>query len=142
MRVFINLEALATFDVDQVQKAFDHAITFDDTDSTTAAVESSRLVNLAANEGPVAFDFGSVTAASLLLVVAYQEVSLQIDDVTAPLVPVRPIPAFPPAGILSRYQRVAQPGLVLWRGKVSSLFLTNPNATAASAFVAVVGNAT
>ncbi len=143
MRIFVNLQALATFDVDQVQEAFNHNVTFDDSDSVTAAVVQSGLVQLAPNATSIAFDFGSVTSASTLLIVAYQEVLLQLDSNLAPSIPVRPVPANPPTSILSRFQRQDQPGLVLWRGKVSSLFLSNPSLTEqASVFVAVVGNAT
>jgi hypothetical protein len=142
MRTFVSLQALATFDLDQVQKAFDQQVTFDDTDSITAALEQSGLVTLAASALSVPFNFGSVTSASTLLVIAYQEVQLQLDSILAPLVSVRPIPANPPPGVVSRHQRQDQPGLVMWRGKVSSLFLSNPSAVAsAKAFVAVVGNA-
>lgn len=143
MRTFVNLQALATFDFDQVQEAFNQTITFDDTDAITAAVTQSGLVKLPALAASVPFNFGSVTSASMLLVIAYQEVQLQLDSALAPLVPVRPIPASLPPSVLSRFQRQDQPGLVVWRGKVTSLFMSNPNAvTPASAFVAVVGNAT
>ncbi len=143
MRTFVTLQALATFDFDQVQEAFNQQIAFDDINDVTAAVTQSGLVQLPASAASVAFDFGSVTSASLLLVIAYQEVQLQLDSNLAPLIPVRPVPTGLPPTILSRYQRHDQPGVVLWRGKVSSLFLSNPNAVdPASAFVALVGNAT
>ena len=143
MRTFVTLQALATFDFDQVQEAFNQQVAFDDSDEITAAVTQSGLVVLPPSAASVAFDFGSVTSASLLLVIAQQEVQLQLDSNLAPLIPVRPVPAGLPPSILSRYQRHDQPGVVLWRGKVSSLFLSNPNAAdPASAFVALVGNAT
>jgi hypothetical protein len=143
MRAFVNLQALVSFDLDQVQEALNQDLTFDDSDSLTAATFQSGLVSLAALASSVAFNFGSVTSASMLIVIAYQEVQLQLNSNTAPLVPVRPIPSSLPADVLSRYQREDQPGMVVWRGKVSSLFLSNPNAVdPASVFVAVVGNAT
>ena len=143
MRTFIDLQALVTFDVDQVQEAFKQRLTFDDTDAATASVVQSGLVQLAALASATPFNFGSVTSASLLIVVAYEEIQLQLNSNTAPLVPVRPIPAAPAGSLFSRFQRDDQPGLVVWRGKVGSLYLTNPSAVAAaSAFVAVVGNAT
>lgn len=143
MRTFVSLQALVTFDVDQVQEAFNQKITFDDTDDVTAAVVQSGLVTLAPSATSQAFNFGSLASASTLLVIAYQEVELQLDSNTAPLVPVRPIPANPPEAVYSRFQRDDQPGFVLWRGKITSLFLSNPSSSvAASVFVAVVGNAT
>lgn len=143
MRVFLDLRTLVSFDLDQLQKVFDQQVVFDDTDPGTAAVVQSGLVNLAASASAVAFDFGSVSAASLLLIVANQEVQVQLDSNTAPLVPVRPVPASAAAALSSTYQRASQPGVVVWRGKVTNLFLTNPSSSlAAQAFVAVVGNAT
>lgn len=143
MRVFVNLQALCSFDLDQMQEAFDQAVTIDDTDVITAAIVSSGMINLAPSATSIQFPFGSVTSASLLLIVANQEVLAQLDSNTAPSIPVRPTPASAAASVVSTYQRTAQPGLVLWRGKVTSLFLTNPSSSvAAQAFVALVGNAT
>ena len=142
MRTFFNLQALVSFDNDQVQEAFNQQVTFDDADPITAAVVQSGLVSLAPSALSVPFDFGSVTSASTLLVIAYQEVQLQLESNLAAFIPVRPIPASPPPSVLSRFQRQDQPGLVVWRGKVTSLFLSNPNTVdPASVFVAVVGNA-
>lgn len=142
MRAFLNLQALVTLDVDQVQEALNQEVTFDDDDATRAAVIQSGLVTLAALETSTPFNFGSVTSASLVIIIAYQDVSVQLNDIAAPSVPVRTTPAFGSTGILSRFQRADQPGLVVWRGKVDSLFLTNLNTTtAAQVFVAVVGNA-
>lgn len=142
MRAFVNLQALVSLDVDQVQEVLNQEITFDDNDATRAAVIQSGLVSLAGGATSQQFNFGAVTAASLLIVIAYQDVSLQLNSNTAPTIPVRATPASTAENVLSRFQRDAQPGLVVWRGKVSSLYLTNPSATvAASAFVAVVGNA-
>lgn len=142
MRAFVNLQALITLDIDQVQEVFNQRITFDDTDEDTAAVVQSGLVSLAAEASSQAFNFGSVTSASMLLVIAYQEIQLQLGLDTAPLIAVRPVPANPATAVYSRYQREDQPGLVLWRGKIDALFLSNPSTTdAASVFVAVVGNA-
>ncbi len=143
MRVFLNLQALVSLDLDQVQEVLNQEVTFDDNDETTAAVIQSGLVSLAASETSTPFNFGSVDTASLLIVIAYQDVSIQLDDVAAPSIPVRVTPASEATDVLSRFQRADQPGLVVWRGKVSSLFLTNLSSSdAASVFVAVVGNAT
>lgn len=143
MRVFLNLDVLASFDLDQLQQAFSQNVTIDDTDPGTASVVQSGIVTLAPSATSVQFGFGSVTSASLLLIVANQEVLAQLDSNTAPSVNVRPTPAQIAAAVTSVYQQQAQPGLVLWRGKVTSLYLTNPSSSlSAQAFVAVVGNAT
>jgi hypothetical protein len=142
VRVFLDINALASFDLDQLQEAFSQHITIDDTDPGTAALTQSGIINLAASATSVQFPFGSVTSASLLLIVANQEVLAQLNSNTAPSVNVRPTPAALAAAVTSTYQRAAQPGLVLWRGKVTSLFLTNPSSSlVAQAFIAVVGNA-
>jgi hypothetical protein len=142
MRVFINLQALVTNDDDQRQKLLDQAITFDDTDATTASTFQSAIMKLDPLDASVPFDFGDVDVASTLIVVASDEIQLQLDSNTAPLVTVRPIPAFAAASILSRFQREEQPGLVVWRGKISSLFVSNPSTLdSASVYIAVVGDA-
>lgn len=73
---------------------------------------------------------------------AYDEVQVQLGSNTAPLVNVRPVPASAAASVMSLYQRQSQPGVLFLRGKVASLFLSNPSASAAArVFVAVVGDA-
>jgi hypothetical protein len=142
MRTFANLQVLCSFDFDQLQEAFSQQITFDDTDPSTAAQVQSGLVLLAANAASVPFNFGSVTSADTLLVIAYQECQVQLGSNTAPLVNVRPVPASPAASILSKYQKLSQPGVLFLRGKLGSLFLSNPSLSlTANVFVAVVGNA-
>jgi hypothetical protein len=142
VRTFADVRVLCTFDQDQLQKAFDQHVVFDDTDPGTASQTQSGLVSLAASATSQAFDFGSVTAADTLLVVALQEVQVQLDSNTAPLVNVRPVPASAAASVLSMYQQQPQPGVLFLRGRVTSLYLSNPSVDLpAQAFVAVVGNA-
>lgn len=142
MRTFVTMHALCTFDLDQVQEAFNQQVTFDDTDPATASQVQSGLVTLAASTASQQFSFGSVGSADTLLVIAYDRVQVQLGSNAAPLVDVTPVPASSAATLFSVYQRHPQPGLLLLRGKVGSLFLTNPSsAGTARAFVAVVGNA-
>jgi hypothetical protein len=142
MRTFATLHALCTFDLDQQQEAFDQQVTFDDTDLSTASQIQSGLVTLAASAASQQFSFGSVSSADTLLVIAYDEVQVQLGGNTAPLVNVRPVPASAAASVASVYQRQSQPGVLFLRGKVASLHLTNPSSTAsARVFVGVVGNA-
>jgi len=143
MRTFFTLSANASFDVDQLQEAFNQTVTIDDTDPGTASLAVSGIINLAPSASSIQFPFGSVTAASLMIIIANQEVLAQLNSNTAPSLPIRPTPAALAASVVSTYQKVAQPGLVLWRGKVTSLFLSNPSASIqAQAFVGLVGNAT
>lgn len=143
MRTFATLQVLCTLDLDQVQEAFNQQVTFDDTDSTTSSQVQSGIVTLSPSETSLEFQFGSVDAASTVLVVAYDAVQVQLGSNAAPLVDIRPVPASSAASIASVYQRSAQPGVLFIRGRVSSMFVTNPSSTsAARAFVAVVGDAT
>lgn len=142
MRTFATLRVLCTFDLDQVQEAFDQQVTFDDTDPGTAAHVQSGLVTLSAGATSQPFSFGGVTSADTLLVLAYDDVQVQLGSNTAPLVDVRPVPSSAAASVTSPFQRQPQPGPLFLRGKVGSLFLTNPSGTAAArVFVAVVGEA-
>jgi len=143
VRTFATLQVLSTFDLDQVQEAFNQQVTFDDTDPVTASQVQSGLVTLAPSATSQQFNFGSVGPASTLLVLAYDAIQAQIGSNTAPLVDIRPVPAGTAVSITSVFQRQPQPGVVFLRGKIVSLFLTNPSASAsARVFVGVVGNAT
>lgn len=142
MRTFATLQVLCTFDLDQVQEAFNQQVVFDDTDPGTASHVQSGLVTLAPGATSQQFSFGGVVFADTLLVLAYDDVQVQLGSNTAPLVGVRPVPASAAAAVMSVHQRQSQPGPLFLRGKVSSLFLTNPSATvSARVFVAVVGEA-
>lgn len=139
----LTLQALCTSDLDQLQKAFDQQVTFDDTNVNTAAIAGSNVVVLPPSASSIQYNFPTgLTAASFLMIVANQKVQVQLNSNTAPLVDVDPIPAALAADVLSAYQRQDQPGLVVWRGKVTSLFLSNPSSSVpANLFVALVGNA-
>lgn len=142
MRLFANLHVLCTLDVEQLQEAFDQQVTIDDTDVVTASQVQSGIVTLAPSATSQQFSFGSVTTADTVLVIAYSHVRLQVNGNTAPLFDAIPVPASAAALVTSRYQQQAQPGLLFIRGKATSIHLTNPSSTvAATAFVAVVGNA-
>lgn len=142
MRTFAALRVLCTFDLDQVQDAFDHEVTFDDTDPGTASKVQSGLVVLPPSAASQPFDFGSVVSADTLLVIAYDPVRVQLGSNVAPLVDVIPVPASPASSVVSTFQRSPQPAPLFLRGKVGSLFLTNPSTSAvARVFVGVVGDA-
>ncbi len=142
MRTFATLQVLNTFDLDQLQEAFNQQIAFDDTDSVTSSTVQSGLITLAPSVTSQQFNFGSVTAASTLLVLAFDNVQVQLGSNTAPLVDIRPVPASAASAVMSVYQRQSQAGPLFLRGKVSSLYLTNPSAlTIARVFVGIVGNA-
>ncbi len=142
MRTFVDLRALCTFDADQLQEAFDQRITFDDTDPTTASQVQSGLVTLAPSATSQQFSFGSVSPAASVIVIAFDHVQVQLGSSAAPLIDLTPVPASAASAVTSTFQRASQPGHLSMRGKLGSLFLTNPSsAVPARVFVGVVGNA-
>lgn len=142
MRTLASLRVICSFDLDQQQKTFDQQVTIDDTDATTASCVQSGLVILAPGAASQQYGFGSVSSADTLLVIAYDHIQVQLGSNTAPLVDVTPVPASNAAAVTSPFQRSSQAGPLFLRGKVGSLYLTNPSSTApAEVFVAVVGNA-
>jgi hypothetical protein len=141
MRAFLQLAVLVTDDPSQLQKLIDRNKVVDDS-SSTASTFHSGTVTLAPSASAAAVSFGGVTNASVLYVEADGEIQLQLDSNSAPLVPVRPTPAQPAASVLSEFQLAAQPGLVFWRGKITSLYATNPSSTASATFrYALIGEA-
>lgn len=142
MRTFASLTALVTKDLDQRQKYVDELLSFDDDDASTSSTFNGGLINLAALDADIAVAFGGVTSASMVLIIAYQEVTVKFNGAGSPAIPVRPTLAKVDGAILSNLQKFDQPGIVLWRGKVDSIHLGNPNATeVAEVYVAVVGEA-
>ncbi len=83
MRTFATLQVLCTFDLDQLQEAFNQQVAFDDTDAGTASQVQSGLVTLAPSTSSQQFAFGSVSSADTLLVLAYDEVQVQLGSNTA-----------------------------------------------------------
>lgn len=142
MRTYGSVQLTITKDVDQRQKLLDQFFSFDDTDAALNAEFTSNLITLAAGATDVPFNFGGVSSASLVVIAAYSDISVKLNGLGAPAIPVRKIVAVAGGAVLSSLQKLDQPGLVLWRGKVDTIHLTNPNVAApADVFIAVVGNA-
>lgn len=140
MRLFAELRVLGSFDLGQLQKFVDQRVTFDDTNATTASTNQQGLVNLAPSASGVQFSFGDVTNADTVLIVAFQEITAQLNSNSAPAINITPVPANPAAQITSTFQTQPQPGIFLLRGKLTSLYLGNPSSsTPAQAYVAIVG---
>lgn len=142
MRAFIELIALVSQDADQLRKLVDIDQSIDDTDADTASTFSSTHTSLAASAANVPVDFGGVTKASMFLILAYDDITVRLNDITAPPVRVLKTPAVDNATVLSNIQKYDQPGIMLVRGRVDSAFLTNLSSTAAAkVYVALVGEA-
>jgi len=143
VRTFASISALISKDTDQRQKYVEELLSFDDDDATTSSTFNGGLITLAANATNIVVPFGGVTLASTVLIIAYQEISVKFNGTGSPAIPVRPVLAKANGAILSNLQRFDQPGLVLWRGKVTSIHLGNPNTSlTAQVYVAVTGEAT
>lgn len=142
MRAFLQAALLVSRDAGQEQRVLDVAEVVDDA-SASSATYSFGTFTLTPGQSAFAVPFGGVASASVVMVLATDEIQLQVDSNAAPLVPVRPTPAVAQGALsLSQFQQADQPGIVLWRGKVTSLFATNPSSTKAAQFqVALVGEA-
>ena len=143
MRVFANIRALVTEDPDQQQKLVDELLAFDDSDPTTASTYTAKQIVLAPSATGVSFAFDGVTNADTVLIIAQQEITCSLNDPSALTPPhITPVPAVIGGSILSNIQKSPQPGVVLWRGKVTSITLGNPSSTTpATVFILVVGEA-
>ena len=142
MRTFASVQTLISQDSDQRHKLLEQFTSFDDSDSTTSSLyQSSRLV-LPPSASDVVFDFGGVTAASMVFIIAYQDITVKLNGTGSPAVPVIMTPATVNSQVLSTLQKFDQPGVVLWRGKITSLHFGNASTTdPAEVFVAIVGDA-
>lgn len=139
MRAYVDLSLLVSDDADQRQKRLDEAFVIDDSDATSIALEYGGDYNLAPNASNVAVSFGGVTTSSLVLIIAYDAITVKLGSNTAPAILMPPVPAAT-GGVLSVAQKSQQPGVWVMRAQVGSIFLGNPSSSAsARAFVAVAG---
>jgi hypothetical protein len=141
MRLLANLELSISTDNAQSQKLFDQAFRIDDTDALTAALSLTATIVIPPNTIDQAVDFGTLTAASAVMLVASKDINVKINGIGAPAVPVRITPA---AGVdlISEAQRKDAPGLVFWRGRITSIHVSNASLIdAAVVTIALVGNA-
>lgn len=132
MRAQFVLQALVSRDADQLQDVLKEKQQFDDV-SSKASIFTSARYNLVASATSLPVDFGNVVNASLVYILAYDAVGVQFELDTAPVVPIRPFPALPVGStIYSASQRFDQPAWMVWPGKVTAIFLSNPSSVAAA----------
>ena len=140
MRSFLELNLSVSNDDDQLEKLFDQVISFDDNDDTRNEECSVQRITLAAAAVDSAVNFGPVSTASILMVVAYSNITVKLNGSTVSL-QVNITPATADGTVLSRLQKFAQPGVLFLRGAVTSLSVSNPSGTVpASVVVVLVGN--
>lgn len=142
MRALVELSAKISRDLDGRQLLARLDELFDDTDLERASTYQSGVMTLAAAASNVAADFGGVTAASLVIIVAEADITVKLNGTGQAALPVRVTPATDSAEIVSTYQKTTKPGLVLWRGKIDSIHFGNPSSTeSAGVMYILVGEA-
>lgn len=142
MRTFASLQVLVSKDDAQRQRLLDQTVSFDDDDPAISAEYQSSLLSLAANASDEPVAFGGVASASMVMIVAYADITVKLNGTGSPAIPVRITPAKAGGTVLSNLQKYDQPGVLFWRGKVDSIHLGNPSPTdAVDVLVAIVGNA-
>lgn len=143
MRLVHTLQALGTEDADQIQKFLEQKLNLDDTLVTT---QSSGRRTLAAGAANTQFDFGGVTNAKYLIVIAYDNVQFRLNSVADTLIDVAPLPATV-GGPVSNIQKADAPARIVLgpltaANPVTALFFTNPSGlVTASYYAAVIGEA-
>ena len=143
MRTFFNVQAVISADNDQRQNYLNLLTqAFDDSDPSISSVYHADTLMLQPSAVDVPFNFGAVSSASVVFIIAQQECTVKLNSTVSSPANVRPTPAVSTGTVLSNLQKFSQPGIVLWRGKVGALYFANPSAsTVANVFVALVGNA-
>lgn len=142
MRTYGSVKLLVTEDADQRKTLLDMMQQFDDDDATTSAEAQASYMTLVAGASDIAFNFGGVTRAASVLIIAWDAVTVKFDGTGNAAIPVRPVEAKASGTVLSELQRFDQPGVVLWRGRVASIHLGNPSGVdTAQVYVAITGDA-
>jgi len=139
VRSFVEIRALISEDDEQLDALLKGKWAIDDASSSTF---SSHRQTLVAAQADYAVPFGAVTDASIVLILAYQDIEVKLDGIGQASIPISALPAVVASDILSNLQRYDQPGLFLLTGSLSSIHVTNPSSTeTASFYVALVGEA-
>jgi hypothetical protein len=143
MRLVHKLQALGSEDLDQIQKFLEQEQQLDDTLVTTQQAGSRTLI---ANAADIAFNFGGVTNAKYILILAYDNIQFRLNTVGDTLMDLTPLPATVGSPITNT-QKADAPGRyflgpITAANPITALFFTNPSATVtASFFAAVIGEA-
>ena len=143
MRTYVAMDMIVSDDDNQVEKLFERlGFGFDDNDDTRNEVIEAKRVTLAAAATDIAVNFGGVSAASTMLILADADISVKMNG-GATAMQVLTTPAAIAGSLLSDLQRYTRPGIVFWRGNITALTLTNLSSTeTASVLVVLVGNQT
>jgi hypothetical protein len=144
VRAFFKLVAVVSEDLDQLENLLEGAWVIDDSSESSTGRFASHSRILATEEEDYLVPLGDVSAASYVVILAYQEVEVKLNGAGGPSTTLRPkLASEDPSAVLSEAQRHDRPGfLVVASGLVSSIHITNPSTTeTARIFAAAVGNA-
>lgn len=134
------MRALVTEDMEQQVSWLRGIFPVDDADATTFASVSKVL---AFSEADYVIPFGGVAAAKHVVILASQEVSIKLNGIGAPAIPIRPTPPVDAEDVLSDVQLISRPGMLLLAAtRVTSIHATNPSGSVTAAFtVFLIGEA-
>lgn len=140
MRTYLQMNLRVSNDDDQLDRIVDQlSVGFDDNDDTRNGEATVHRLLVAPSTVDSVISLGGVTTAHMLYVRADQLVSVKLNNSNVAL-DVEPTPAAADGVVLSQYQKLDQPGILMLRGRVTSLSISNPSAvTAAVVTIIFVG---
>lgn len=143
MRAFVELMFLVSQDSQQMRQLLNLDQVIDDSDATTSSTFQSGQGTLSGGQSSFQIPFGGVTHASKILILAYNNISVQLDDIAAPPVKLLITPAVTTTTVLSTAQTSDQPGIFfLGNGHVDSIYISNLDSQNPATFAyALVGEA-
>ena len=141
-RARIKVSGIVSRDADQLKKIWDDNPVVD-MYLTGMTEAEAHYVTLTAGQVDYAVPFGTIAAASLLIVIAEQDVNVKIGGTGNTAIPVKTNAADASANPLSTEAKYKQDGMmVLVRTNIASVHLTNPSGVAtATALVILAGEA-
>lgn len=141
MRSYFQMDFLVSNDVDQTERIVQQlGVGFDDSDAVRNEVCAVQRITLAPAAVDQIVNFGSVTAASSLLVVAYNDITMKLNG-SAISLEVNTTPARADGIVLSQLQKSSQPGIAFLRSSITQITLSNASITSsAGVLVVLVGN--
>lgn len=141
MRLTNMLAVLLTDDNDQINELLNRVWQQDYTDAEILKEARHNLV-LGLSESDYSVPFGKITAASVLVIIAKQEVRVKLNGTGNAAIRIIPTLASSISSPISNIQKADQPGMLfLAKTNLTSVHLTNPSAAAtAECLVLLLGD--
>ena len=141
MRVYFTLDLDVSEETLTPSKILDATnIAFDDTDPRNTECVVNRIT-LPPGAADTPIDLGDITTTTMILIVAYSDITFKINDMTqsAALVTTPAVGS----GALSPLQKESRPGVFVCRGALASMTVSNLSMTTpARILTAVIGRLT